>query len=632
MLGFTPRMLRQRPIPSAATVPAKSPGRRSGTAVGLLLATTALAAPQVRAAGCTLTPVAELPVTMIGTTPSVHAKINGRDALFIADSGAFYNTLTPAAAADFNLHHVTPGEDYIEGFGGSARAYVTQVDTFTIFNIPVPKVAFVVAGNDLPGGAVGLLGQNIFHIGDVEYDLANGMIRIMRTQDCMGKALAYWSAGTQKPYSVIDIELSTMHEPHTKSVAYLNGQKLKVMFDTGSSRSLLTLSAARRAGINPDSPGVVPSGYASGIGRSTVKTWIARFASFKIGDEEIHNARLRFADTDALNTDMLIGADFFLSHRIYVASSQKKLYFTYNGGPVFNLETESAAVPEESATPAAGAATAAESPAAETATAAARLDEPTDAAGFARRAAAWSARKMYAQAVADLDRACELAPTDASYLYQRGMAHWFNREPNLARTDFDLALKLKPDDPDALVERASLGVFLHESPEMLATERETADRTLRNDSDARWTLGQLYANAGQFPEAVLQYTKWIDSNAQGNKEMSSFLNSRCWIRAQWGHELDEALQDCNGALKLRPDSAAYLDSRGLVYLRKGDFKSSIADYDSVLRKQQIPWSLYGRGIARLRTGDTARGNADIAAATALDKNIGAKAAKEGITP
>ena len=84
----------------------------------------------------------------------------GIDALFIADSGAFYNTLTPAAAADFNLHHVTPGEDYIEGFGGSARAYVTQVDTFTIFNIPVPKVAFVVAGNDLPGGAVGLLGRD----------------------------------------------------------------------------------------------------------------------------------------------------------------------------------------------------------------------------------------------------------------------------------------------------------------------------------------------------------------------------------------------------------------------------------------------------------------------------------------
>jgi hypothetical protein len=41
-----------------------------------------------------------------------------------------------------------------------------------------------------------------------------------------------------------------------------------------------------------------------------------------------------------LDVDMLIGADFFLSHRIYVANSQRKLYFTYNGGPVFNLTAE----------------------------------------------------------------------------------------------------------------------------------------------------------------------------------------------------------------------------------------------------------------------------------------------------
>jgi hypothetical protein len=35
------------------------------------------------------------------------------------------------------------------------------------------------------------------------------------------------------------------------------------------------------------------------------------------------------------NPDMLIGADFFLSHRIYVARSQGKIYFTYKGGPIF---------------------------------------------------------------------------------------------------------------------------------------------------------------------------------------------------------------------------------------------------------------------------------------------------------
>ena len=90
-------MLRQRVIPAATTVPSEPARHRALLIAGLLSAMSALVAPAARAAAaCTLVPVAELPVTMIGTAPAVHAKINGRDALFIADSGAFYNTLTPA--------------------------------------------------------------------------------------------------------------------------------------------------------------------------------------------------------------------------------------------------------------------------------------------------------------------------------------------------------------------------------------------------------------------------------------------------------------------------------------------------------------------------------------------------------
>ena len=614
-----------------ATVPPETAGRQAVFTAGLLVAMTTLAAPPVRGAGCTLVPIAELPVTMIGTTPGVHAKINGRDALFIADSGAFYNTLTPSAAADYNLHQLpATGQDYIEGVGGPARAYVTQVDTFTIFNTAVPKVAFIVAGNDLPGGAVGLLGQNIFHIGDVEYDLANGMIRIMRPKDCLGKPLAYWSASTQKPYSMIDIELSNPHQAHTRSVAYLNGQKIKVLFDTGSSRSLLTRSAAKRAGITADSPGVVAGGNATGVGRGTVKTWIAPFASFKIGDEEIHNARLRFAETDTLiDTDMLIGADFFLAHRIYVASSQKELYFTYNGGPVFNLDAAPPPAKDSSLADATPPQASAESAKA----ADVRLDEPTDADGFARRGAASTARRDYTHAIADLTRACDLAPTEASYFYQRGVAHWSNHEPDAAREDFDQALKLKPDDLSALTARATLSASRHEPAETLAAYLEAADRAMSNRDDARMRLGYLYLHAGQPQLAVLQYSKWIDTHERDEVHMATALNDRCWARALWGRQLEEALADCNAALKAHPGAFASLDSRGLVYLRKGDFKKSIADYDAALHLQgQSPWSLYGRGIALLRTGETGRGQADVAAALALDKNISTQAAQYGIAP
>ena len=64
-------------------------------------------------------------------------------------------------------------------------------------------------------------------------------------------------------------------------------------------------------------------------------THLASFASFKVGDEEIRNPRLRGGDTRE-GADMLLGADFFVSHRIYVSSTQRKMYFTYNGGRVFS--------------------------------------------------------------------------------------------------------------------------------------------------------------------------------------------------------------------------------------------------------------------------------------------------------
>jgi hypothetical protein len=66
-----------------------------------------------------------------------------------------------------------------------------------------------------------------------------------------------------------------------------------------------------------------------------VKTWVAPFASVKIGDEEIKNTKLSIGETQATEFDVLLGADFFLAHHLYVANSQGKLYFTYSGGPVF---------------------------------------------------------------------------------------------------------------------------------------------------------------------------------------------------------------------------------------------------------------------------------------------------------
>ena len=322
-------------------------GRLFGRVIGLprrligypLLAAIALSATTANAEPCQIARFPDIPVTMRGLRPMVRTQINGQDALLIADSGAFFSTLTAAAVEQFHLPYNAFQELYVTGLGGRELARVVRVRKFTLVGIHTWNDAdFVVAGSGFGGQSVGLLGQNVFRIADVEYDLANGVIRLVRPKgDCRHTNLAYWAQAAAKPYSVLDIESPTLRQPHTLSAAYLNGVKIRVMFDTGAHQSLLNLATARRAGITPSSPGVTDGGYSWGLGHKVHKTWITRFSSFKIGDEEIQHAQLRFGDIDLIEADMLIGADFFLSHRVYVASSQNRLFFTYNGGPVFDL-------------------------------------------------------------------------------------------------------------------------------------------------------------------------------------------------------------------------------------------------------------------------------------------------------
>jgi tetratricopeptide (TPR) repeat protein/predicted aspartyl protease len=584
---------------------------------------------------CKVSLIGELPVTMEGMRPIVHAAINGTDEPFIADSGAFYSLLTPAGAEELHLR-IEPAPVYLTGVGGAARVGMTTVKKFTIFKVDVHDVDFLVGVNKLRDEAVGVLGQNVFRIGDVEYDLANGMIRILKTLgDCKKASLAYWANAKGLPYSEMDIDFATRAQPHTIGSAYVNGSRIRVAFDTGADASFLNLSAAKRAGVTPDTPGVKPGGNSSGIGSGLVRTWVAPFATFKIGDEEIRNTHLRIADEQLANWDMVIGADFFLSHRILVASSQRKLYFTYNGGPVFNLTTMPESAPGTTKPSGAAGGTEPPVPAPDSGAASAQPgpEELPDAAGYARRGSAFAARRDYQHAIADLTRAIELAPAEATYHYERGMAHWQNKEPDEALEDFGAAIKIKPDDVPALVARAELRVRRRDPVESIRPDLDAADRASPKEAEIRLAVGHLYEYVRDYPAAIAQYDRWIDSRKPNDLRMPDARNARCWVRALAGQQLDRALADCNAAVRAQPKEAAFLDSRGLVYLRQGDYSKAVADYDAALAlNPKIAWSLYGRGLAKEHLGQKAAGEADIASAIAIWPKIAEEAASHGIGP
>jgi tetratricopeptide (TPR) repeat protein len=311
---------------------------------------------------------------------------------------------------------------------------------------------------------------------------------------------------------------------------------------------------------------------------------------------------------------MLLGADFFLSHRIYISRQQHRMFFTYNGGPVFRLGPASTQTAAGGSAPAGSAVSGQYS------------DIPTDAAGFTHRGEASMSRRDYAAAVADFSKAAELEPNEPQHFRDRARAHLANRQPVLAMSDFDQALKLKPDDATSLIGRGELYLVSKDMPHA----RADFDAAVRADPQRALVVAALYGETGHYDEALAGYDAWIAAHPKA-ENLSSVFNGRCWTRAIANRDLDKAIADCDLALRRGPRNAAFFDSRGLAHLRHGDLDLAIADYNEALKLQpRLAWSLYGRGLARLGKGDKG-GEADIAAATAIAPNLPAQAKRYGVS-
>jgi hypothetical protein len=110
------------------------------------------------------------------------------------------------------------------------------------------------------------------------------------------------------------------------------------------------------------------------------------------------------------------------------------------------------------------------------------------------------------------------------------------------------------------------------------------------------------------------------------------LDDRCWVLAMLD-EVQAALDDCNASLHVAPNFADALDSRGLVNLKLGFYRKAIADYTAALSQfhgNKRAAALYGRGVARKRSGNVAGAKLDMDAARAIKPTVADEFASYGI--
>jgi uncharacterized protein with PIN domain len=91
--------------------------------------------------------------------------------------------------------------------------------------------------------------------------------------------------------------------------------------------------------------------------------------------------------------------------------------------------------------------------------------------------------------------------------------------------------------------------------------------------------------------------------------------------AQGGSERScGSLEDCDAVIRARPGLAAY-ERRGYLHLMRRDLDNAIADFTAAIGIDAArAFSLYGRGMARLISGDAA-GQNEMEAAIMLQRDI-----------
>lgn len=289
---------------------------------------------------CQLLRVGTLGLTMDANMPLLDVGVNGQDGYLIMDTGATFGTITKPAAKRLQLSgHWVPGI-YMEGVGGRVSVEEARIDELRLGDWKAHHIDYPVFTNhDLSDNEkiFGLMGENFLSKFDLDIDIVHNKVSLFQPQNCDDVALAYWT----DTYNEAEISRFSKENPKIWLKVLLNGEEIRAILDTGASTSVITERAAARAGLTPESPGVTRSGKSAGIGDDQVQDYIGVFDSFRLGDEEIKHVRLRFGELFSHGgrevPEMLLGLDFLRAHRMFVSHSQRKIYFSYVGGPVFQV-------------------------------------------------------------------------------------------------------------------------------------------------------------------------------------------------------------------------------------------------------------------------------------------------------
>lgn len=266
-----------------------------------------------------------------------------------------------------------------------------------------------------------------------------------------------------------------------------------------------------------------------------------------------------------------------------------------------------------------------------------------------------SERCLTAQdAAAKIEACTAAAQNEALTPEQRSVAFSTRAEAQgdvtAALRDYGSALELDGENPAALLGR---GRILLASGQLDAAEpmlRRAIE--LSQSGEAHQLVGQILVRRGEFSEAITEFNTALtheprsaqalagrarakqrlgdlegaasdyDQAIRADGNLAEARAGRCWLDLNEERELVRARQDAEAAITADPRNVEGQLCRGVLALREGEWANAKTSFEAALVVESgNPIALFGRGVARRRSGDNA-GTEDMNQARDFDRNIG----------
>lgn len=277
-----------------------------------------------------------------------------------------------------------------------------------------------------------------------------------------------------------------------------------------------------------------------------------------------------------------------------------------------------------------------------------------------------SARCLTAEEAEAKIEACTAAVQNESLTAQqrataysvRGEAQEEAGDVTAALRDFGAAIDLDGENAEALVGR---GRILLASGQLDAAEPAVRRAIELNQSgEAHQILGQIQVRRGEFSEAISSFNAALDREPRsaialaGRARAKQRLNDldgaandydqairadgnlaearagRCWLDLNEEREFERARQDADAAATADPRNVEGQLCRGILQLREGQWADAKTSFEAALAVESgNPIALFGRGVARRRSGDN-DGTEDMNLARDFDSHIGGQFDELGV--